>query len=101
MAVDCSTFSTRDAARLEDLECVFQNIVQIILGFAGITLFFLLIIGGFKYITSGGDPKGVESAKKTLTYAIGGMILILLAFLILVFIKQFTGVDVTEFKIYQ
>jgi hypothetical protein len=88
-------------ATLKGLEGVFSNVVGVALGFAGIVLFIMLIIGGFKYITAGGDPKGIDSAKKTLTYAIGGMVLIALAYLILRFIEQFTGAQVTQFKIVQ
>ncbi len=78
---------------------VFSNVVRALLGFAGIALFVMLLVGGLKYITSGGDPKATESAQKTITYAIGGLIVIILSYLILVFIKQITGVDVTKFKI--
>ena len=88
-------------ATLRGLEGLFENVVGVILGFAGIAVFLLLVAGGFKFITSGGDPKGVEDAKKTITYAIAGFVVIALAYLILVFIKQITGVDVTQFKIVQ
>ena len=88
-----------DPAKLSDLEKVFGNVVNVALGFAGIVLFFMLIIGGFKYITAGGDPKGIEGARKTLTYAIAGMVLIALSYLILRFIESFTGAPVTEFNI--
>jgi hypothetical protein len=90
-----------DVAQLQDLEGVFGNVVNVVLGLAGIVLFIMIILGGFSYITSGGDPKKVESARNTLTYAIGGMIFIALAYLILKFIEVFTGVPVTEFKIFQ
>ena len=90
-----------DVAQLQDLEGVFGNVVSVVLGLAGIVLFIMLLLGGFSYITSGGDPKKVESARNTLTYAIGGMIFIALAYLILKFIEVFTGVPVTEFKIFQ
>lgn len=90
-----------DVAKLTDLEKVFGNVVGILLGLAGIALFITLVVGGFKYITAGGDPKGVESAQKTLTYAIGGLVLIAAGFLILRFISQFTGVDITQFRIFQ
>jgi hypothetical protein len=86
-------------AQISDLDVVFENIISAILGFAGITLFILLIVGGFRYITAGGDPKAVEGAKKTLTYAIAGIILVASAFLILRLIEVFTGVTVTEFSI--
>lgn len=86
---------------LKDLETVFSSVVKALIGFIGITLFILLIVGGIKYITSGGDPKATESAQKTITYAIGGLVLILISYLILVMITQITGVNVTEFKITQ
>ncbi|MEK7112403.1 MAG: hypothetical protein AAB875_03675 [Patescibacteria group bacterium] len=93
--------NTSDAAKLSALEGVFGRVVGAVLALGGIVLFIMLISGGFKYITSGGDPKGVEEAKKTLTYAIGGMVLLALSFLLLRFIEQFTGAEVTKFKIFQ
>lgn len=86
-------------ATIADLGTVFGNVVKSLLGFAGIVLFILLLAGGFKYITSGGDPKAVESARNTLTYAIIGLIVILLSYLILVLIYKITGVDVTTFNV--
>jgi len=88
-----------DPAKLSDLNKVFENVVNVALAFAGIVLFIVLIIGGFRYITAGGDPKGIEGARKTLTYAIAGIVLVALAFLIIQFIESFTGARVTEFNI--
>lgn len=88
-----------EPAKISDLETIFGNVVKSALGFAGIVLFVLLLTGGFKYITSGGDPKALEGAQKTITYAVAGLILILVSFLILVLIKTLTGVDVTGFKV--
>jgi len=86
-------------AQLRDVEVVFGNIVGAVLGLAGIVLFVLLLGGGFKYITAGGDPKAIDGAKKTLTYAILGMVFVASAFLVLQFIQEFTGVNVTQFRI--
>jgi hypothetical protein len=88
-----------DVARISDLTDLFQRVVGYILGLAGIALFIMLLLGGFKFITSGGDPKAVEEAKKTLTYAVAGLIIILVSYLILVFIQTLTGVNVTQFNI--
>ena len=90
-----------NVATLQDLEGLFSNVVNIILGIAGVTFFILLLSSGFKFVTSGGDPKALEGAKKTLTYAIGGLILIIASYLILLLIKEINGVDVTIFKITQ
>ena len=86
-------------AQISDLETVFESLVRAILGFAAITLFILLVVGGFKFITSGGDPKAVEGAKKTISYAILGLVLLLVSYLILVLIREITGAPVTEFNI--
>ena len=88
-----------DPAKLSDLNKVFENVVNVALAFAGIVLFVMLIIGGFRYITAGGDPKGIEGAKKTLTYAIAGIVLVAVSFLILNFIASFTGANITDFNI--
>lgn len=88
-----------EPATFASLAAVFANVVRAILAMAGITLFILLVIGGFKFITSGGDPKAIEGARNTLTYAILGLVVLLLSYVILVLIKTITGVDVTQFNI--
>jgi hypothetical protein len=80
-------------------EVIFRNILNIAVELAVVVLFIFLVIGGFKFITSGGDPKATESAKNTLTYAILGLVLLIGIWLILNFIEYFTGIEVTVFKI--
>lgn len=43
---------------------------------AGIAAFFFLILGGFQYITSGGDKMGAQNARDRITYAILGLAII-------------------------
>ncbi|HSX48979.1 MAG TPA: hypothetical protein VLE44_01855 [Candidatus Saccharimonadales bacterium] len=91
-----------DALPLTGLQDIFKNIVSVAIGIAGIGLFVMLVIGGFSYLTAGGDTGKVEGAKKTLTYAIAGMVLIALSFLILRLISSFTGVGgILNFQIRQ
>ncbi|MBL7036899.1 hypothetical protein ISR94_03650 [Candidatus Microgenomates bacterium] len=87
------------APTLDKLGEVYGNLVSALLAFGGIALFVMLLIGGFKYLTSGGDPKAAEEAKKTLTYAIGGVVLLAASFLVLQLIQDITGANVTEFSI--
>jgi len=86
-------------ATISDLGGVLQRVVGYALGLAAIVLFVLLVVGGFKFITSGGDPKAAEGAKKTITSAIAGLIVILLSYLVLLLITKITGVNVTNFNI--
>ncbi len=93
------TESGEQVATLKGLECIFRNILNIATQLAVLAVFIMLVLGGFKYLTSGGDTKATESAQKTITYAILGLVLLIGIWLILKFIKVFTGVDVTQFKI--
>jgi hypothetical protein len=86
-------------ATIKGFEGLFDNLVSSLLGLAAIALFIMLLFGGFKYLTSGGNPKNLESARNTLTHAIIGMILVALTFLILRFIEVFTGANVTNFVV--
>jgi len=43
----------------------------------------MIIYGGFKYVTSQGDPKATESAKNQIMYAGIGMLIVMTAFVIM------------------
>ena len=89
----------QDPAEIQDLEEIVKTILNYAVRLAGIAVFMMLIAGGFKYLTAGGDPKKAESAQKTITYAIFGLVLLIGGWFILQFIEKFTGVPVTEFSI--
>ena len=89
----------RDPAEIRDLEDIFKTVFNHAVRFAGLAVFIMLLIGGFKYLTSGDDPEAAKAAKNTLTYAVLGLAFLLGGWLILLFIKEFTGVDVTTFEI--
>lgn len=78
-------------AKLSCIPAVFQNIVTAALVFAGVVALFMIVFAGIKFITSGGDPKQVEGARHTLTWAVIGLILILLSFFIINLIANITG----------
>jgi hypothetical protein len=88
-----------DVATIQGFECLFANILQIIVTIAGLAFFFMFISGGFKYLLSSGDEKKLASASSTLTMAIIGLIGVIASWLILNFIQKFTGVNVTTFQI--
>ena len=86
-----------EVVTIQGFNCIIVQALNIALRLAGLAVFVMLIIGGFKYLTSAGDPKALESARKTITYAILGLVLMLAGWFILLFIKEFTGIDVTKF----
>jgi hypothetical protein len=51
----------------------------------------MIVFGGFKYITSGGDSNNVSGAKNTIIYAIIGLVIVALAQLIVHFVLNQTS----------
>ena len=80
-------------ATLSCIPIIIKNVINAALVFAGIVALFLIIFAGARYITSKGGPQKVEGAKKTLTWAIVGLIFIFLSFFIVSLISNITGVD--------
>lgn len=65
---------------------IFTTIVNILLYIIGAIAVIMLIIGGIRYVTSGGDSSAVTAAKNTILYAIIGIIVALLAYAIVNFV---------------
>lgn len=86
---------------LQGLESIFENVVKSLLSLGGIVLFVMLLVGGFKYLTAGADPKATQAAQNTLTYAIGGLVLLAGSYIILLLIGTITGTTdtITNFLI--
>lgn len=70
--------------------------ISLILIIALVLAFVFLVIGGIKWILSGGDKAGTEAAKGTLTAAILGLIVVFLAWVLLTFVGGFFGLDVAQ-----
>lgn len=56
-----------------------KKVVNIFSILVGIVAVIMIIYGGFRYITSGGDSGNVGNAKNTLIFAIVGLIIVALA----------------------
>ena len=65
---------------------VFKQVTNTILYIVGIIAVIMLIIGGIRYVISGGDAKKVTDAKNTVLYAIIGLVIAFLAFAIVNFV---------------
>lgn len=61
-------------------------IIQWVLGLLGLIAVIMIIVGGFKWMTAGGDEEKIESAKKLLTAAVIGLVIVLLAWAIVIFV---------------
>lgn len=61
------------------------NLLSMIIGVAAVVM---IMIGGFKYITSNGDSNSISSAKNTILYAVIGLVIVAVAQLIVVFVLK-------------
>jgi hypothetical protein len=85
---DCTT----TPANSTNLNSVITAIINILSLLVGVAAVIMIIFGGFRYITSGGDSNNVSSAKNTIIYAIIGLVIVALA----QFIVQFVLNKVTQ-----
>jgi len=81
--------TTTGTAKIDGFITDLVNIFSVIVGVVAVIM---IIVGGFRYITSGGDSNNISSAKNTIIYAIIGLIIVALA----QFIVQFVLAKVTN-----
>lgn len=65
---------------------VFKTITNVLLFVIGAISVIMLIIGGIRYVVSGGDSGAVTSAKNTILYAIVGIVVAILAYAVVNFV---------------
>jgi cytochrome bd-type quinol oxidase subunit 2 len=80
---DCEA-STGDASN--KLDSLITDIVNIFSVVVGVVAVIMIIYGGFRYITSGGDSGNVTNAKNTILYALVGLVIVALAQFIVKFV---------------
>lgn len=56
-----------------------KTIIRILSIIVGVVAVIMIIIGGFLYVTSGGDPQKTANAKNTLLFAVIGIVIVALA----------------------
>ena len=59
-----------------------QNVISTLLFIVAAICVIVIIIGGIRYATSGGDSGQVKSAKDTILYAVIGLVVALMAYVI-------------------
>lgn len=85
------------------LSQVIANIISVAFIFLGATCLVFLLLGAIKYIFSQGDPKAIQKAKGTITYAIMGTVFVALSFLIVETLAHLLGFPsfLNGFTVYQ
>lgn len=71
---------------------IFRTITNVLLFLIGAISVIMLIIGGIRYVVSGGDSTAVQNAKNTILYAIVGVVVAILAYAVVNFVvSSFSG----------
>jgi hypothetical protein len=65
---------------------ILKNIINIFSLVVGLVAVIMIIIGGFRYIVSGGESSSVSGAKNAILFAIVGLVIVALAQLIVHFV---------------
>lgn len=84
-ATDASCDSVDDTGT-SSANTLLTNVINIFSLVVGIVAVIMIIVGGFKYITSGGKNDSVGSAKNTILYAVIGLVVVALAQIIVRFV---------------
>ena len=87
---------TGDFSRLGDLTVggLVSGFIRLILVIASLVFFFILVIGGIQWITSGGDKAQTEAARGRITAALVGLVIVFAAWAIVQLINVFFGIDI-------
>lgn len=82
-AVAGGTGCTGGTSSINKIITVALNLMSVLIGIVAVVM---IMVGGFKYITAGGDSGNVTSAKHTIVYALIGLIVVAMAQFIVQFV---------------
>lgn len=74
-----------------DLKATVINILNLALGLLALIAVVMIIIGGFTWLTAGGNEEKVDKAKKIISAAVIGLIIVLLAWAVVIFVARTTA----------
>ena len=68
------------------LDSTIKNIVNILSAAVGVVAVIMIMIGGFRYVTSSGNPEAAKGARNTIVYAVIGLVVVAVAQVIVHFV---------------
>lgn len=71
-----------------------NNVLPNVYVAAGVVIFFMFILGGFKVISSASDSHKMEEGKKTITFAIMGLLVVFASYWIIQLVQVVTGLQI-------
>ena len=93
-AIQCGTDESAGVPQGADagtkIDTTIQNVINLLSVAVGIAAVVMVIIGGFRYVTSAGNAETTKAAKNTILYALIGLVIVALAQLIVNFVLNKT-----------
>ena len=86
----------QDGSKQPELKDTIAGVINIVLGFLGIVSVIIVIIGGYKWITAGGNEEQITQAKGNIKNAVIGIGIVLAAFVIVNFAVDQLGKAATD-----
>lgn len=86
LKLDSSTSCASTTQSTSNLDSFIAKLVNVFSVIVGVVAVVMIIFGGFRYITSGGDSGNISNAKNTIIYAIIGLVIVALAQFIVQFV---------------
>ena len=80
-------------------ESVIEWAIGVMLIVASIIFFFMLVLGGIKWITSGGDKGKTEAARNQITAALVGLVIVFASWAIVALVGTIFGVNLLSLNI--
>ncbi len=84
---------------IDFFKVLLPNLITLCLVIASIIAFFILLIGGIKWITSGGDKEKLDQARGTITSAIIGLVIVFSLWAILRLLSKLFGINLLQINI--
>src|SRR3989344_4292787 len=78
----------KDIRPINNIVSVIRTIIQFVLAVV------MLLIGGIRWITAGGDEKAVGSARNMITAALIGLVIVLVAYALIKLVETFFGINI-------
>jgi hypothetical protein len=78
---------------------IVSGLIRLVLVVAALVFFFILVIGGIRWIASGGDKAQTENARNQITAALVGLVIVFAAWAIVQLVNTFFGINIFELSI--
>lgn len=79
---------------IELVQTIIVTLINLIYVVGVIIFFFMLVIGGIQWLSSGGDKQAVANAQARIQHAVIGLVLLLAAFAIVTLLEELFGISI-------